>query len=61
MKKRIIQMGLGLTALATSFFPQTAEACEAICKNDEGEVVGGCQGNWICFCWGETPVCIDWP
>lgn len=49
MKKRIINLTIGLTGLIASFLPQKAEAfwCEANCANDSCSVFG-----WVveCYC-----------
>ncbi|MYB68683.1 MAG: hypothetical protein F4X75_09275 [Gemmatimonadetes bacterium] len=49
MKKRIINLAIGLTGLIVSFLPQKAEAiwCEANCEKDSCSVFG-----WVveCYC-----------
>lgn len=49
MKKRIINLTIGLTGLVAGFLPQKAEAiyCEANCANDSCFAIG-----WVvdCYC-----------
>ena len=60
MKASIIQTAIGLTALVTSVLPQKAEACDVLCISDTGEE-DFCVGNFLCFCWGDEAVCLNWP
>ncbi len=57
MKKRIINLAMGLTALIASFLPQKAQAvaCVADCDNGWCVAIGfGAK----CYCdAGENPVC----
>ena len=56
MKKHIIRLTIGLTALVANFLPQKAEAaCRAECK------WGWCSmdaRNGVCVCLNGFPVCI---
>ena len=51
MKKHILRLTIGLTALVANFLPQKAEACRAECD------WGSCEG-MICVCVWKLPVCI---
>ena len=51
MKKHILRLTIGLTALVANFLPQKAEACRVECD------WGSCEG-MICICVWKLPVCI---
>ena len=58
MKKRIINLTIGLTGLIASFLPQKAEAayCEINCANGSCIVIGT---QVDCWCSDGYPVCTS--
>ena len=55
MKKHIIRLAIGLTALVANFLPQKAEACIAKCVWGECSTDGR---NAVCFCLRGAPICF---